>query len=173
MSSGYLDKILKKESGAASDQTSTTSADNVVVLPTPEPPPVVGRPSEKLKYEAYGLHQVKKRTAGRIRFYYSNNPVGQSPMGSMSYSYLTEIYATSDRFLSLIFTNVVVTLEGRNLFKLYELIEEDKVHWVQRYDPLRHSEPEEGAVIVTDIYRQSLAKFMAGESEKGKAKGTA
>lgn len=69
-----------------------------------------------IPYAAVGLNR-SNTSVSRLMLYYQDGRIAV-----MSYAYLVEVLCTSHQFLSLIFSNCVITLRGYNLMALLELI---------------------------------------------------
>lgn len=86
-------------------------------------------------------------------------------MALLSYGYLMEVICTSHQFLSLIYTNCVITLEGRHLTDLVEYLQDDKIRWIQCFNQAQFDEVTEEIPVVTAITRQSMQEFI-GKAEE-------
>ncbi len=76
----------------------------------------------------------------------------------LSYIYLMDISCTAGEYLSLMYSNVIVTLEGRNLSALLEPLQNSRLRTLQCYIPERHFEPSttDGGVIIYNITSLSI-----------------
>lgn len=130
--------------------------------PAPQPILVDGKPV----YQPYDVQKVKRKIAGgRFRIYYGASGLGGETVGVMNYSYLTEMFASSDKFISMIFTNCVITLEGANLGPILDELENERLLWVRQYDAKKFSPPAAGEPVVLSIYRETLAEFAKAEQD--------
>src|SRR5690349_10035236 len=91
--------------------------------------PVPNPESDKMPYSAVGLNR-QAESERRLLLYFQDNT-----LALMSYAYLMEVVCTSHQFLSLVFTQCVITLKGYNLDGLMELLQDEKVRALQCYHP--------------------------------------
>lgn len=93
----------------------------------------------------------------RLKLYYADGTVGL-----LSYSYLVEAVSTSHQYVSLLFTNVMITLEGRHLTELIDLLQDERIRWLRCFHPARHQTPEDGAPVITRMVREMLHEVLEG-----------
>lgn len=161
MSSGYLDNILKK--GPVRGPTPAPGEpieDNVVPLPVAE----LAAPdsSGKEAYLAFEEFKVKKRYGGaKLRVHFGRDATGRETIALFSYSYLREVLCTSPEFLSLVFVDTVIMLEGRNLVALIEPLEEDNIRRLRPFDARFYAPPSADAPVIHRVTRVSMREFMA------------
>jgi len=135
-----------------------------------EPPngqaePEDAAPVDKRAYQALRPEPQNRRTPARLRIVY-----GDGVVSLMSYTFLSEVLCTSPQFVSLIYSHCIITLEGRNLLALVDLLQEDKARTITCFNGRWHDEPEAGAAVITRISRQAIAasKDVAGSKQLGK-----
>ena len=116
--------------------------------------------SGKQPYHACGVDAPRRRLT-RLMIYYHDGVVAL-----MSYAYLIEVISTSHQYLSLIFTNCIITIEGRNLTKVMDDLQDERVVYLQCFHGERFEKPEEGEPLITSIERRGVHEFGVG---KGKA----
>ena len=122
-------------------------------------------PTSARHYRAFAT-ETSGRRAARLRVVYPDGKIS-----ILSYSYLQEILCTNHQNLSLIFTSSVITLEGRNLWSLLDVLQADKVRVIHCYNPARFpDQPGTGEPVVFSIKRQSLRDFTAGPGTPGRVK---
>lgn len=109
-------------------------------------------PVNKRAYQALRPEPQNRRTPARLRIVY-----GDGVVSLMSYTFLSEVLCTSPQFISLIYSHCIITLEGRNLLELVDLLQEDKARTITCFNGRRHDEPEAGAAVITRIARQAIA----------------
>lgn len=114
-------------------------------VPVPVPAPA----APKEDYTAFHLDAPRNR-ATRLRV---NFPGGASSL--FSYAYLVEVLTTSHQYVSLIFTNCIITLQGRNLSGLLDVLQEERVLTLEWFNAERFEPPEEGAPIILGVERES------------------
>lgn len=119
--------------------------------PTSAPPAVPTQPATGRDYEAAVNDPTNRRMPARLRLTY-----GDGTIALMSYAYLVEVLCTSHQALSLIYTNVAITLEGRNLTQLIEPLQEEKLRALTCFNARRHDEPPADKPVITAITRQRL-----------------
>lgn len=114
----------------------------------------------KQSYHAFGVDAPRSRLT-RLMIHYHDGVVAL-----MSYAYLIEAVATSHQYLSLIFTNCIITLEGRNLTKMLDLLQDERVVYLQCFHSERFEKPEDGEPIITAIERQGVKEFGVGKTKE-------
>lgn len=79
----------------------------------------------------------------------------------VSRHYLVDVLCASHQGITLIFTNLVIVLHGRNLYPLLHLIRDERLGSLHCFNPQRHAgqEPLEGEVLITQIERASVHEF--------------
>lgn len=108
------------------------------------------------RYVAFTLSS-RPRPERRLRLSFENGSVAL-----MSYAYLMEVLCTSHQNLSLIYTNCVITLNGRNLFPLVDHLQEEKVNGLYCFNPEYFTHPGESEMVIYRIIRQTLQAAMGG-----------
>lgn len=123
-------------------------------------------PTTRRQYKAV-IATANNRRLTRLRIAYADGKVS-----IVSYSYLQEILYSNHQNLSLIFTSSVITLQGRNLGGVLDVLQDDRAKAIQCYsETLYTDEPAEGEPVVLSIKRQSLREFgsnSAGGEEQRK-----
>jgi len=135
---------------APKEQPATQPEKNAQAAPAPTPP------KELQDYQACQEDKSRNHQT-RLKLYYVDGTVGL-----LSYSYLIEATSTSHQYLSLLFTNVIITLEGRNLTGLIDLLQDERIRWLRCFHPTRHKEPEADAPIITGMVREMLHEVLGG-----------
>ena len=125
------------------------------ITPAAQPLPTSGRQP----YNACGVDAPSRRLT-RLMIHYHDGVVAL-----MSYAYLIEVIATSHQYLSLIFTNCIITLEGKNLTKVIEELQDERVVYLQCFHGERFDKPEEGEPIITSIERRGVHEFGKGKGK--------
>jgi hypothetical protein len=108
------------------------------------------------RYIAFTLGS-RPRPERRLRLSFENGAVAL-----MSYSYLMEVLCTSHQNLSLIYTNCVITLNGRNLFPLIDHLQEEKLSGVYCFSSEYFTHPAESEMVIYRIIRQTLQAALGG-----------
>ena len=106
-----------------------------------------------------------RRSHHRLRLHYADGTIGL-----MSYAYLVEVLCTSHQYVSLLYSNVAITLEGRHLDQLLDALQEEKVRALVCYHARRHAAPEAGTPVITKIVRQSLPEVARRIEQQDAAK---
>ena len=121
-------------------------------IPTPQKAPQEATAELKshTDYQAWGIDQAKKQQT-RLRIFYGNDTIGL-----MSYAYLMEAACTSHQLVSLIYTNCVITLEGRNLTELIELLQDERIDYLRCFQVDNYTKPTGDKPIIIDITRKTL-----------------
>lgn len=107
-------------------------------------------PSAKIPYQAYAADAPRTKVT-RLMFHYPDGT-----LGLMAYAYLIEAISTSHEFLSLVFTNCIISLEGYHLTKLLGLLQEERILELYCFDPRLHERPDADEAIITDMERRGL-----------------
>lgn len=129
-----------------------TERQPVASPPSDAPSPTPNTTAERDgQYLAYTHEPTNKRSPARLRIDY-----GDGGVALMSYAYLMEVYCPSHQHLSLIFTNVVITLKGHHLDQILEPLQESKVRTIVCFNPVRYEQPEAGTPLINTIKRESL-----------------
>lgn len=84
----------------------------------------------------------------------------------LSYSYLMEVLCTSHQFLSLIYTNCIITLKGRGLTALLMPLQDQKIRLLQCYHPEVHHLPAEEIPIILTMKRDSPQGVLRADMEE-------
>lgn len=113
--------------------------------------------TDERQYRAYGPEPAQNRQS-KLQIRYRDGTIAL-----LSYAYLMEVICTSHQFVSLIYTNCVITLEGRQLTAMVELLQDDKIRWLQCFHAARFDEAAEGEPVITHVTRQSMRDFLAAE----------
>lgn len=92
---------------------------------------------DKQPYQAVFLDKSKPQS--RLRLHY---PDGYT-VRLLNYSYLVEAVTTSHKRLSLIFTDDIVTLKGRNLTGLIDMLQDERVRALMSFHAKHHLPPED------------------------------
>jgi hypothetical protein len=117
--------------------------------------------TDKMVYTAVGLNK-RVKPQRRLMLYFHDGTVA-----IMSYAYLMEIISTSHQFVSLIYTNCVITLKGYNLDGLLDLLQEERVKALQCYSPKIHLKPtDRKQVIILEMKRESLQDILGNDKEQ-------
>lgn len=109
-----------------------------------------GSKRETDTYEAWSLgrpHEAVKRLDVRMR-----KAQGQI----VNYGYVTRIIYTADQLITLGCTDCTVTIEGTGLEPLRELLQDERVRWLQEFDRERHKEPDDNAPVIRSIVIKNL-----------------
>jgi len=105
------------------------------------------------KYEAFskgsGGQQIRLRFVDKEGYIYV-----------MSYSYLTQIVATSHQLVSLIYTNCVFTLSGSNLLPIIDFLQDDKIRTIRAFHPNHYIAPAADEMKIDSIVRQTIGEVM-------------
>lgn len=120
-------------------------------------PPSDADTDGKQPYQAVFLDKSKSQS--RVRLHYGDGV----KVRLLSYAYLIEVIATSHQRLSLIFTNSIFTLEGRNLDGLLEEFQDEKVRSLVCFHPGRFEDTADNAACITKIVDESAYKLVKGE----------
>ena len=109
-------------------------------------------------YKAAFVFKSKQRQ--RLRLHYGDGV----KIKVLSYAYLIEIVSTSHQWLTLVFSSTIVTLRGRNLHMLIELIQDERVRALVCFRPGIHPEPASNEPCISDVQERGLHEF-ANEKE--------
>lgn len=112
------------------------------------------------EYKAYGIQPPRTRSTD-LRINY-----GDGRIGLMSKSYRTEALLTSHQHLSLIFNDCIITLEGRHLDQLIELIQDDELRSLHCFNPKIHDAPTDDEILITRIDRRTTIEVLATRKEQ-------
>ena len=95
-----------------------------------------------------------------------------SVMEVISYSHLTNVLCTSSQYISLICSNCVLTLEGRNLLapvaeevNVMELLQDEQIRYIRCFNGTAFPEPPDGEPVINNIKRLSLAEWGEAQGE--------
>jgi len=139
--------------------------------PTQEQPTAEGKPStaaeaapanEKKKevYKATLPSKSKREIRLKICYGDANVRIARRP----AYSHLNDIVETDGKWLSLIYTNMVIVLKGRHLDKLAEDLHDEKVRAIICFRPGYHEEPDEDEPVIFEIQNKTLDEVMSVQS---------
>ena len=146
-----FDRYLKPGQGQAQQQEPIEDAPPKTNIMPPALASVEPTPDGTTDYAAYTHEPTNKRSPARLRVEY-----GDGGVALMAYAYLMEVYCPSHQHLSLIFTNVVITLKGHRLDQLLEPLQESKARSIHCFNPNRYEQPAAGKPLITAIKRESL-----------------
>lgn len=122
-------------------------SDSVFAQYAPQPSPE--QDDGRQLYTAFEMG-VQGRRERRLMLFFQDGQVSV-----MSYSYLMEVLCTSHQFLSLIYTNCVITLKGSGLTAFLSHLQDEKVRWLQCYHPEVHRLPDGNAPIILSMKREN------------------
>ena len=155
------DKIKQRTpvmSQSLADKYAHTSGKNII-----EDDP---RFQKQASYQAYSVDKSKNRQF-RIDIRQKDGS-GYS----LSYSYLTRIMYTANQNLSLIFTDCIITLKGSRLSELKDLLHDEKIRYVQEFNPVKFTAPQDNEPIIRDIEIIEMHSLMISPQEDGKTVAT-
>ena len=116
-------------------------------------------------YKAFGLDKSRERQT-RLMVRYKDGM-----LEVIAYAHLTNALCTSSQYISLIFSNCVITLEGKNLLapviegaNVMELLQDEKIRYIQCWSGAAFSEPSDNEPVINDIRRLSLAEWQEAQS---------
>lgn len=109
-------------------------------------------------YRAFEMG-VQGRSEKRLMLMFENGQISV-----MSYSYLMEVLCTSHQYLSLIYTNCVITLKGRGLTALLTLLQDEKIRLLQCYHPEVHGGLAENEPVILAMKREMPRDVLRGPS---------
>jgi hypothetical protein len=115
------------------------------------------------RYRAFRLGQ-SGRPQLRLRLYAENGVVSL-----MTYAYLTEVVSGSHQYLTLVFTNCLIDLFGRNLTALLDPLQDGKIRALYCYHKEHYPEPAENEPVIYSIKRDALYAARAAQ-EASKAR---
>jgi len=114
---------------------------------------------DRQDYKAFGLDKSRDRQT-RLMVHYKSGM-----LEVISYSHLTNALCTSSQYISLIFSNCVLTLEGKNLLapvvegsNVMELLQDEKIRYIRCFNGAVFPEPLDNEPVINDIQRLSLAE---------------
>lgn len=99
-------------------------------------------------YRAYELDKTRNHQV-RLRIHYPDGSVGALP-----YAHLLEVISTSHQYLALFYTNLILSIEGRNLTGLVELLQDEKIRALYCFHPERFAEPVVEDPVIYKIIRE-------------------
>ncbi len=105
--------------------------------------------------------QAARGAHPRLRLQFANGTVGL-----MAYAYLVEVLSHSHQHLALVYTNVAISLEGRHLDQLLDLLQDERVKALVCHRPQHHDTPPADKPIITKMVRQSLQELAARQREE-------
>lgn len=114
----------------------------------PNPDPLSSR-----RYKAYGVQPPRSKVTD-LRLIYADGS-----MGLISKLYRSEVMMTSHTWLSIVFDNCSITLQGRNLDQLIDLIQDDEIRSLHCFNPALHDPPPDGEILITTIERINIHEF--------------
>lgn len=113
---------------------------------TPAPKP------EKSEYQPFKSSGTNQKRLKCIR--------ADGSASFLSYQFLIRfILASPDTILTLIFSDVIITLEGENLGQLAEHLQEEKIKSIACFNPEIHDRPDADTPCITAIIEQSPKEF--------------
>ncbi len=110
-------------------------------------------------YKAAFVFKSKQRQ--RLRLHYGDGV----KIKVLSYAYLIEIVSTSHQWLTLVFSSTIVTLKGRNLHTLIELIQDERVRALVCFRPGIHPEPASNEPCILDVQEHGIHEFSEQKKE--------
>ncbi len=113
----------------------------------------------KLPYQA--VHVDKSKVQSRLRLDYGDGKV----VRILSYAYLIEVMSSSHQRLSLIFSNDIVTLKGRNLGALLDPFQDERVRTITCFHRGRYQQPDAGEPIIEEIVQDNIAELRKPKPE--------
>ena len=117
-----------------------------------------GAKEEMKAYRAYHLDKSRDQQL-RLRVHYPDGSISALP-----YTHLVEVLSTSHQYLALFFSNLILSVEGRNLTPLVELLQDEKIRSLHCFHAERFAEPEEDAPLILRISRQSIQDVLKPSS---------
>lgn len=127
---------------------------------TAEAPAEAAPLADLVDYAAFGL-DVPRARVSRLRVNFSD---GSASL--FNYAYLTEVLTTSPQFVSLIFTSVIITVQGRNLSGLLDDLQEERVLSLTPFDAKRFNPPDAEKPYITRIERDSIGTRDGGDDSE-------
>lgn|GEM_PF-6751575 len=112
-------------------------------------------------YKAYGVDAPQRRPT-LVAIHY-----GDGQIGLMQKSFLTEALFTSHQHVSLIYTNCIITLEGRHLDLLVDLLQDEKILSLHCFNDKLHDKPQEGEILITKVERRSSGEILMKKEKTG------
>ena len=80
------------------------------------------------------------------------NVIDKDGNGSMiAYSYITRMQYTGHQFISIISTDCIVTLKGENLSEVRDMLQGQKVQYLQEFNATRFKKPLDGKPFIKKI----------------------
>jgi hypothetical protein len=127
---------------------------------TPSGPPPLGRavPTDGDEYVAFGVRD----RAQRLRIRSANAPVN-----SPGYNILLNVIYDGEKGTNfvLVYTVLMVLVQGKNLQKLIFAIENNHADYIQEFDPARWQKPTAADAAVIDSIKISVIQSGAAETE--------
>ena len=111
-------------------------------------------------YVAFELG-VQGRRERRLMLFFQDGQIS-----ILSYAYLMEVLCTSQQYISLIYTNCVITLRGKGLTAFLGMLQDEKIRSLQCYHPEVHQPPAEDVPIILSMKRESPQVVLKRTSEK-------
>lgn len=109
-----------------------------------------GASKEETAYRAYQLDKSRDHQI-RLRVHFPDGSISALP-----YTHLIEVLSTSHQYLALFYTNLILSVEGRNLTGLVELLQDEKIRSLHCYHPERYHEPAQEDAVILRITRQGV-----------------
>jgi hypothetical protein len=81
---------------------------------------------------------------------------GNGMVTLMTYAYLVEVVSASHESISLVYTNCVIVLMGRNLMELIDLIQDEKLRALHCFNAKKYERPPVDAPVILEIKRLTL-----------------
>lgn len=109
--------------------------------------------ASKRAYRAYGVDAPQKRPT-LISIHY-----GGECKTLIQKSFLTRMEFTGHQHLAMIFSDCIITLEGRHLDQLELLFQDEKILSLHCFDAKIHDKPAEEEILITSIQQINPAEW--------------
>jgi hypothetical protein len=140
--SSLRDRFLKTQPEEPGDESEEQDE-------TDNPPP------DPHNYEAFRIGQRSRRGEIGLLFYFLDGTIDM-----IYYGYIMRVTAYAPDIISLICTDCVYIISGANLLPLLPLMREQKIRFLQTFDPARHTAPAANDVpIIHSIALMSAAQW--------------
>ncbi|MEL6408522.1 MAG: hypothetical protein AAFR81_29410 [Chloroflexota bacterium] len=117
---------------------------------------------EQSPREDYVAYQTAARRQRKMIFYDGNLHL----IGMPSYSYYVDAYSSNDGNLWLTFSMTVYRIKGRHITReLLPLLQDDRVKSLYCYNPLRHNDVDDDAMVIEAITRHTVQELMSVRDE--------
>ncbi len=126
------------------------------LLERPETKTEKARQSDSPDYKAIGEDKSKTR---QIRL---SLRLKDGTIHIIAYSYIMRIICTSNQFASLICTDCIVTVEGRNLEAMSEKLQDEQVRYLEEFNPAKFKPPSENEPFIQSITVEEAFSDSAG-----------